>query len=218
MTIQKYELVSFKLCPFVQRSVITLKEKRVDFKITYIDLANKPDWFLKISPMGKVPVLKVDDTILFESAVINEYLDEVNPPHLHPLDPIRKAHNRAWIEFGSNLLMISHVMSTTKDQEEFEKKRVEFISKLPYLEEQISNGKYFNSDVFSLVDTSYAPLFMRLDLMDKMHKLDLFNDYPKIKNWSNNLLARDSVKDSVVEDFEELYNQFIKKSDGYITK
>ena len=70
------ELISFKLCPFVQRSVIVLLEKEAPFDITYIDLSNPPDWFKAISPMGKVPVLKVDDTVLFESAVIMEYLDE----------------------------------------------------------------------------------------------------------------------------------------------
>ena len=68
-----YQLISFVLCPYVQRSVITLKEKQVPFTITYIDLQNPPDWFLAISPMGKVPVLRMaQDQVLFESAVINE--------------------------------------------------------------------------------------------------------------------------------------------------
>ncbi len=58
-------LISFKTCPFVQRAVITLKHKNIDFDITYIDLADPPDWFLEISPLEKVPVLKVDDEILF---------------------------------------------------------------------------------------------------------------------------------------------------------
>jgi hypothetical protein len=57
-------LISFKTCPFVQRAVITLKHKNIDFDITYIDLAEPPDWFLEMSPLGKVPVLKVDDEIL----------------------------------------------------------------------------------------------------------------------------------------------------------
>ena len=85
------ELISFKLCPFVQRSVITLKHKGVPFEVKYIDLENKPDWFLRLSPTGKVPVLKVGDTVLFESAVINEYLNDVNPPSMHPADPLDRA-------------------------------------------------------------------------------------------------------------------------------
>ncbi len=79
---QPIELISFNLCPFVQRSVITLNKKGIDYKITYIDLADKPDWFLALSPLGKVPVLKHGDEVLFESAVINEYLDEITPQQI----------------------------------------------------------------------------------------------------------------------------------------
>ena len=78
------QLISFKTCPFVQRAVITLKHKNIDFDITYIDLAEPPDWFLELSPLQKVPVLKVDDEVLFESAVINEYLDEITGGDLQP--------------------------------------------------------------------------------------------------------------------------------------
>ena len=107
----KPELISFKLCPFVQRSVIVLLEKKVPFDIRYIDLSNPPDWFKAISPLGKVPLLKLGDTVLFESAVIMEYLDEVNPPSLHPSDPLRKAHHRAWIEFSSTLLVSQYQLT-----------------------------------------------------------------------------------------------------------
>ena len=100
-----YTLISFDICPFVQRSVITLEEKEVEYEIKYIELENKPDWFLAISPFGKVPVLQANDTVIFESAVINEFLDEVVPgKRLHPEDPLKRAHNRAWIEFTSSLL------------------------------------------------------------------------------------------------------------------
>lgn len=99
-------LVSFNVCPFVQRSLIVLEEKRVrdHYDIRYIDLDAKPDWFLRYSPMGQVPILIVGDTVLFESVAINEYLDDVSPgPSLHPQDPLRRAHNRAWIEFLSSV-------------------------------------------------------------------------------------------------------------------
>jgi len=76
----------------------------VPFEITYIDLACKPVWFLKLSPLGKVPLIKVDDTVRFESAVIAEYLDDFYSSHLHPADALRRGHNRACIAFSSNLL------------------------------------------------------------------------------------------------------------------
>jgi len=81
---RKLTLISHVLCPYVQRAVIALKEKGVDYERIDIDLANKPDWFLKISPLGKVPVLKVGDEVIFESAVIAEFLEDTVAPPLHP--------------------------------------------------------------------------------------------------------------------------------------
>ena len=98
------ELISHRLCPYVQRAVIALAEKGVPFERVDIDLANKPDWFLALSPLGKTPVLLVGDVPIFESAVILEYLEETQPKPLHPADPLRRAEHRAWIEFGSAVL------------------------------------------------------------------------------------------------------------------
>ena len=85
----KYLLVSFKTCPWVQRSAIVLREKNIEFEFRHIEPDNRPDWFLAISPHKKVPVLRIDDTVsLFESNAINEYLDETIAPRLHPEDPV----------------------------------------------------------------------------------------------------------------------------------
>ena len=98
------KLISHKLCPYVQRAVIALTEKGVPFERIDIDLANKPDWFLKVSPLGKTPVLLVGDHAIFESAVILEYLEETQANPLHPADALRRAEHRACIEFGSAVL------------------------------------------------------------------------------------------------------------------
>src|SRR5216117_3240043 len=100
----RLKLISHKLCPYVQRAVIALTEKGVAFERIDIDLANKPDWFLALSPLGKTPVLLVGDTAIFESAVILEYLEDTQAPSLHPADPLARAEHRAWIEFGSAIL------------------------------------------------------------------------------------------------------------------
>src|ERR1700675_4782171 len=100
----RLKLISHKLCPYVQRAVIALTEKGVAFERFDIDLANKPDWFLAISPLGTTPVLQVGATAIFESAVILEYLEETEPKPLHPSDPLRRAEHRGWIEFGSTVL------------------------------------------------------------------------------------------------------------------
>src|ERR687887_2077602 len=85
------KLVSHKLCPYVQRAVIALTEKNVPFERIDVDLADKPDWFKAVSPLGKTPVLIVGDTAIFESAVILEYLEETQAMPLHPADPLVRA-------------------------------------------------------------------------------------------------------------------------------
>jgi glutathione S-transferase len=100
----RLKLISHKLCPYVQRAVIALTEKGVGYERIDIDLANKPDWFLALSPLGKTPVLQVGDSAIFESAVILEYLEETEPKPLHPADPLVRAEHRGWIEFGSSVL------------------------------------------------------------------------------------------------------------------
>ena len=104
MIMSKLTLISHRLCPYVQRAVIALTEKSTRFERVDVDLANKPDWFKAISPLGKTPVLKVDNRAIFESAVILEYLEDTQPHPLHPADPLRRAEHRSWIEFGSSIL------------------------------------------------------------------------------------------------------------------
>jgi glutathione S-transferase len=210
----KLELVSFKLCPFVQRSVITLLEKGHDFQIAYINLDDPPQWFKDVSPLGKVPVLQVGEEVLFESAVINEYIDEITPPSLHPQNPLMKAKNRAWIEFGSELLMAQFRFVMSQDKNSYETNLKELQEKLQRLETVLSGGTFFNGEQFSLVDTAYAPLFMRLELLKQWANLD-FN-LPKIQRWSAALLAKESVQKSVVDDFANLFQMRLKAANSYL--
>src|SRR5579872_7068134 len=116
------KLISHKLCPYVQRAVIALTEKGVPFERIDVDLANKPDWFLKISPLGKTPVLMVGDHAIFESAVILEYLEETQAHPLHPADPLRRAEHRGWIEFGSAVLNDIAGLYSAPDEASFKAK------------------------------------------------------------------------------------------------
>ncbi len=211
----KPQLISFKLCPFVQRSVITLKEKGADFDITYINIMQPPEWFAEVSPLGKVPVMKVGDTVLFESAVIMEYLDEVNPPSLHPTEPLKKALNRAWMEYSSELLGCQREMMMAKDEEGYSAKRDALSAMLKRLEGLVE-GPYFNGAEFNLVDAAYAPFFMRYQLIDEMCSLGLLDAFPKVKAWSELLLERPSVKESVVEEFPDIFCGHLENGGGHI--
>ena len=211
-----YKLVSFDVCPYVQRSVITLQEKGVPYEIEYIDLNNKPEWFMQLSPLGKVPILMVEDTIIFESATINEYLDETAPGRkLQPADPLRRAHNRAWIEFTSTVLVTRNQMQHAKTEQETRRLAAIVNGQLARLEEQIDNGPFFNGNDFSLVDAAAAPLFQRLAwLLELAPDLGVFNDLPKVTAWSAALLQRESVKRSTVADIRERYLSYLQSADA----
>jgi glutathione S-transferase len=212
------ELISFKTCPFVQRTVITLGYKNVEHKITFIDLANPPEWFLELSPLGKVPVLKVDGEILFESAVINEYVDEITGGELQPKEPLMRAKNRAWIEYASNMLGTGYMMKMAKDKEDYEKYRSELQSQMQRIENQLGDGPWFNGDKFSLADTAFAPMFMHDAVANYRFSVIDFESLPKISAWSKRLLAMPAVKQSVVADFEEIFLKAIENADSYCWK
>ncbi len=210
------ELISFELCPFVQRSVITLLEKEVDFDITYIDLANKPDWFLNISPLGKVPVLKVNNSeVLFESAVINEYLDEITPPMLMPNDVLAKAKLRAWIEYASAILgsQYAWMLSSAVD---YNTKQADYFSKLDYLERNITPAPFFAGDHFTLADAALAPALMRHALVDQWQGERSLSKWRQLSELQQCYAERLSIRDSVVPHFETALKSYLQKSGSAI--
>src|SRR6476646_9382819 len=148
------KLISHKLCPYVQRAVIALTEKGVEFERIDIDLADKPDWFLAISPLGKTPVLLVGDTAIFESAVILEYLEDTQSPALHPADPLARAEHRAWIEFGSAILNDIAGLYSAADDAAFSAKTRALRVKFERAESRLA-GPWFDGARFSLVDAVF---------------------------------------------------------------
>jgi glutathione S-transferase len=209
------QLISFKTCPFVQRAVITLKHKNIDFDITYIDLAEPPDWFLELSPLAKVPVLKVDGEVLFESAVINEYLDDITGGELQPREPLARAKNRAWVEFASNMLGNLYMMKMSKDEERYNKYHDSLVSQFHRVEKRLGDGPWFNGEKFSLADTAFAPLFRQNSVAgNKLSVLDP-ETMPRVAAWAQRLLALPEVRDSVVDEFEDLYLSAMQKNESY---
>jgi len=212
---EKLELISFKLCPFVQRAVVTLKQKNIDFDITYVDLNDLPDWFMEISPLGQVPVLKVGKDVLFESSVIQEYVDEVTPPSLHPEDVLQKAKNRAWMAFGGELM--PYIMQLTgAEASDYKAAKKDYVEKLTRLEQAHSGDTFFNDSSFNLIDAAYAPLFMRMSLIKQHCEEDYLEGLPKLSAWSDHLLEMESVKSSVVDALPKMFCGMIKMRNGFL--
>lgn len=211
-------LVSHHLCPYVQRSVITLKEKRILHERIYVDLGNKPDWFLALSPLGKVPLLQVDKTnVLFESAVICEFLNEITPGSLHPADPLLKAQHRSWIEFGSQLLNDIGRLYNAKSEEVFVECVQVIGDKLQRLEEVVT-GPLFAGPDFCMVDAAYGPIFRYFDTLDRYLPWGLFEACPQVQAWRQQLAGRATVRAAVSENYPALLKDFLLRRDSVISR
>jgi glutathione S-transferase len=218
--VPSFRLISFELCPYVQRSVVTLREKQVAFEIEYIDLRNKPDWFVALSPLGKVPVLEVtrDDgskVVLFESVVINEYLDEITEGSMLPADPLDRARARAWIEFGNAVLLDTFAVTTVKDEEALAAILVKLGKKLDRLEQELTTGPFFLGAEMSLVDAAFLPALQRLFWSNDIHPaLGVFADRPRVARWWSALAEQDSVRGSAVDDIRDRFETSISRDRG----
>ncbi|QDG79113.1 glutathione S-transferase family protein [Labrenzia sp. PHM005] len=213
-------LVSHTLCPYVQRAAILLDEKNQLFERIYIDLANKPAWFKRVSPLGKVPLLKIaDNNYLFESAPILEYLDETIGVPFHPQDPAERARHRAYIEFASQILNAIGTLYNAKDQEAFRSAEANLRSKFEHLETALSpDAPFFSGKDFSLVDCAFAPVFRYFDVFESFTHLTVLDDLKNTKNWRVELASRPSVQRAVKDTYAEDLKHFLHKRDSWMSE
>ncbi len=211
------KLVSHKLCPYVQRAVIALTEKGVPFERIDIDLANKPDWFLKVSPLGKTPVLLVGDHAIFESAVILEYLEETQPKPLHPTEALRRAEHRAFIEYGSAVLNDIAGLYSAPDEAAFKAKASQLERRFARLETRVV-GPWFEGETFSLVDAVFGPVFRYFDVFDAIGDFGILAGKPKLAQWRASLAARPSVKSAVGANYPALLRDFIERRRSHLSQ
>jgi glutathione S-transferase len=211
------KLISHKLCPYVQRAVIALTEKGVAFERIDIDLANKPDWFLAISPLGKTPVLQVGDVPIFESAVILKYLEETYPKPLHPADPLKRAEHRAWIEFGSAVLSDIAGFYAAPDEATFKARTSQLEQRFARLEGRVVAGPWFDGEGFSLVDAVFGPVFRYFDVFEEVADFGILAGKPKLACWRKALATRPSVRTAVSADYPALLRGFLDRRNSWLS-
>jgi glutathione S-transferase len=217
-------LVSHHLCPFVQRAAIVLTEKGVAFERRYIDLADKPEWFRAISPLGKVPLLKLmragePEAVLFESSVICEFIEETQAgPRLHPEDALERAKHRAWMEFGSATLSDIWRLETATDAITYEVARSAIVAKFAGIEKVLGDGPYFGGGRFSLVDAVFAPVFRYFEVFDRVAETGVFAATPRVRAWRVAVAERPSVRDAVTADYGERLRAFLIQHDARLIK
>ncbi len=208
-------LVSHALCPYVQRAAIVLKEKNVAFERVDVDLANKPAWFLRLSPLGKTPVLSVGGEALFESAVICEYLDETEAPRLHPAEPLARARERAWMEFGSAVLSGIAVLYGAGDDEALDRAYAALRGRFEQLDAQLGDGPWFAGRRFGLVDAVFGPVFRYFDVIPPE---SLFDGLPRVQAWRAALAGRPSVREAVDAGYAQRLRGFLLERGGALAR
>lgn len=215
------KLVSFELCPYVERSRIALLEKEVPHQVEFIDLAHKPDWFLRISPMGRVPVLLVGERPVFESMVINELIDELYPePPLMPANPVARAEARGWIVFANDVIMpVGHVammaLAEPQDGAGLEARLAPLREAFAKLDAQVARGggPFFLGERFSLADAAYAPFLRRWRVAEGWEREGsaLLRGAPAVAAWAGALAARPSVRAAEPASFAGRYRALLEE-------
>ena len=201
--------------------MIVLRAKNVEFDVTYVVLDDKPDWFLEVSPHGKVPVLTVDNQPLFESNAIAEFLDENAEPRLHPMDAIKRARNRAWIENIRDFSASIRGMYYANTKEEFEKTLKNIPVQFQKLENAIkeernNDGPYFNGSELCMVDASYAPFLLRFLLVETATKTGLMAKFPLLSAWADALAKNKAIIGSLPANFEEEFARMLNRNNRYL--
>jgi glutathione S-transferase len=214
-----YKLISFSICPYVQRPRIVMLEKRIAHTVEYIDLQSPPAWFHEVSPLEKVPVLLVDTLALFESMPICEYLDEVSPGSLYSAEPLLRAQQRAWIEFANEILNQHHALIGAADETVFKRTRVILEERLETVEAALTQGPYFAGETFGMVDAVYAPIFRFTRELHHLTGLELVSaQTPKLAAWAAQLLARPAVQQAVPASFSVDYAAFVRRQRGLLSQ
>ncbi len=196
-----------------------MRAKQVEFEVTYINLREKPDWFLEISPHGKVPVLRVDDERLFESNAIAEYLDETVSPQLHPEDAITRARHRAWTDYVPTFsagISVYYAKSADDVSARLDGARTHLAKISGALASDAKPGPYFGGETLCLVDAAYAPFLQRFAFADQWLNTGLLAEYPDVAAWQQALSEHPAVQGSVPDNFEEEFVGNLKRRELYV--
>jgi len=208
------KIISFKICPFVQRVTALLDTKNIPYEIDYIQLNNKPSWFLEISPHGQVPVLITDSGLpLFESDAIVEYLEEAYPPLNPALSPEQRAINRAWSYLASKHYLTQCSAQRSSDEATLRSRSQALNTAFQTIEDKLGNTRFFNGDTISTVDIAWLPLLHRAAIIEQNSGYDFLSDYPKLKAWQRTLMATGIPQASVSQDFEQVFSNFYLSED-----
>ena len=203
------KVVSFKICPFVQRVTALLEAKNIEYELEFISLSDKPKWFLDISPNGQVPVLITDHgAALFESDAIVEYLEEAYPPLQPSLTPEERAVNRAWSYLASKNYLVQCSAQRSPDEEVLKERSAKLGKAFDRIEKQLGDAPFFAGDTIGMVDIAWLPLLHRANIIERRSCYDFVGERPALKRWQQRLIETGLAERSVAPDFEDAFSSF----------
>lgn len=213
------KVVSFKICPFVQRVTALLETKGVPYDIEYIDLSQKPQWFLDLSPNGQVPVLLTDDDrALFESDAIVEYIDEVFAEPTLSRDPVEKAQDRAWSYLGSKNYLVQCSVQRSADAKTLAERREKLARPFANIAARVSQiaGPFAHGERMGAIDIAWLPILHRAHIIQEWSGVDFLEDWPALQDWRDPIMATGIPEKSVPEDFIERFAAFYLTESTYL--
>jgi glutathione S-transferase len=211
------KLATSILSPFGQRVEMVMIEKNLPFEKVNVNLAQRPDWFIRDSKLGKVPILYAEEQILFESIVICEYLEEkYSQTKLHSDNLLIKAQHRSWMEFSNFLVSTLFQMVAADSEAGFNNHKGNIIEKLKIFEQNIKFSPYFHGDNFMLIDICMASFLKPLFFLDNRFNLEIISSFKQFATYAENLLARNSLHKSTHPDYEEVLKNFIKNKKSFL--
>ena len=215
------KLVSFTICPFVQRVAALLEAKQVPYDIEFISLRDKPQWFVELSPTGQVPMLISEDGVaLFESDAIVEYLEEITPPLVAGIAPEQRAQDRAWSYQASKHYLVQCSAMQSKDSTIFSEREAKLAKAFARAETQLQNraddSPFFNGDTIGMVDIAWLPLLHRAQIVRDHSGYDLLADFPQVRKWQAALAKTGLYEKSVAQDFAEKFTDFYLSENTFL--
>jgi len=213
----KIKLIASKFSPYCHRVEMVLLEKNIPHEKQEITLADKPDWFVKDAPLGKVPLLYVGDKPLFESIAICEYLEDAFPENpLHSTDLVARGWHRGWMEFSNGIMATTFAMMFAQNQEEFDLKKAETISRLAILDKHLKFNPYFDGEKFSLVDVCMASMFKPLTYIDNKFTLEIFDLHKNAATYVESVVSRGSLHKALPADYEQIFKSFLERKKSHL--
>lgn len=213
------KVISFKICPFVQRVTAALEARYISYKVEYISLKNPPAWFSEVSPNAQVPLLITDSgALLFESDAIVEYLDDVYGPIQKDISPEQRAIDRAWSYQASKHYLVQCGAMRSPDKNSLASGSHNLGKAFDRIENILEKGPYFHGQNLGNVDIAWLPLLHRAEIIERYSGYDFLNGYPKVKAWQLALIATGLADRSVSSDFEEEFSNFYLSDETYLGK